>query len=223
LKEEEGKDFSAEVLEVEAEILKLWDSLQQEQRLRHVKEAGVLFNQLEQAYVKQASFRSDQMTRMESIRVKIRILHEPFTARWIKDLTGDVQDLMTKRHVHGEEAGSFDRETGEHQILVTHNLKSVNIALKKILSAMTGVRESSEGLGSIDGIEKIYLTGHEAAGVRLKEEQILTSRTSYEELFGIVKTETPKFTEMTLVEAVIEGAVNRTVGALEYMKKGIEV
>ena len=218
LKEEEGRDFTSEVQEVEAEILRQWDGLLREQRLRHVKEASQFQVQLEQAYLRQDNIRGDQIKRMEAIRVKIRILHEPFTSRWIKDLTSDVHDLMTKRHVHGEEAGSFDRESGEHQILVTHNLKSVNIVLKKIQSAITGVKES-EGMGSLDAIEKIFLAGHESANSRLKDEQVLLSRTSYEDLFNIVKSETSKFTEMTLPEMLIESAVARTVSALESMKK----
>lgn len=223
LKDEEGMDFTKPTEEVETEILKLWDLYEREKRLRHTGEAWKFYGQLENAYVKQASIRGDQMKREEKIRIQIRILHEPFTGRWLKDLQHDVLDLWVKRSVYGipDPQRNLDRETGETLILVTHNLKSVSNTIKKIQTSIVKIREAV-GKDSLDNLEKIYLVGHETANSKLKEENFLATKESFNDLLSDAKQEMPKFTEMTLPELAIEASVNKTVSALEKIKRVFE-
>jgi hypothetical protein len=53
----------------------------------------------------------------------------------------------------------------------------------------------------------------------LKDEKLLTSQENFNDLVNLTKVEIPKFTEMIMPEAVIEASVNKTVQALEGLRK----
>ena len=217
LKEEEGRDITLQVKEVESQILVEYEKYETHRRLRHTKELAECFNSLEKLYLFQNEPRKTQMQRIEELKTKLRLLHQPFVERWLKDLALDVQDLLAKRSVHGKDDGTFDRETGEHLYLVDHNLKAVASVWKKIQSSIVQVREKGDSL-SIDAIEKIFIAGHGSSGDQLKDEQMLKTRMEYEDLLAAAKQETPRFTEMTLAEMDTESQATRTISVLESLK-----
>lgn len=219
MKETENLDISTRIAEVEGEILLTFEEFEKHRRLRHTREVNELFNRLEVLYLAQSEPRRTQIKRVEELKVQLRILHQPYVDRWVKNLFDDHTELFSKKTVVGNKNDKFfDKESGLPMLEVSHNLRDVATGSKKILEAIKNLRDNLDCL-SISELEGIFQKGHEGVNMKLRTEKVITDVRGLEDLLSSIKEEKPRLDELTSPELVATASAEKMISVLESLKQ----